>query len=137
MINIIGNPLLDGKPSELLRNHYVKGSPCNSGGNYPDVAAAKSCSPKAILVVADKPSDLDSLQNGCGSLIFPGALTAKRNAGVDNVPASSALLLFVDDDVELHQTTLDTHVNYLLAILKSWPLAVTSWWMLPFPELVL
>ena len=57
---------------------------------------------ESILVVVDKPSDLDGLQNSCGSMIFPGALTAKRNAGVDNVPASSGLLLFVDDDVELH-----------------------------------
>lgn len=57
---------------------------------------------ESILVVVDKDSDLDTLQNGCGSLIFPGALTAKRNAGVDNVPASSGLLFFVDDDVELH-----------------------------------
>jgi glycosyltransferase involved in cell wall biosynthesis len=60
-------------------------------------------SAESILVVADKPSDLDGLQNGCSSIIFPGALTAKRNAGVDNVPAPSSLLLFVDDDVELHQ----------------------------------
>ena len=58
---------------------------------------------ESILVVVDKPSDLDGLQNGCGSIIFPAALTAKRNAGVDNMPASSSLLLFVDDDVELHQ----------------------------------
>ena len=56
-----------------------------------------------ILVVVDTPSDLDGLQNGCGSIIFPGALTAKRNAGVANVPAASTLLLFVDDDVELHR----------------------------------
>jgi GT2 family glycosyltransferase len=58
---------------------------------------------ESILVVVDRPSDFDSLQNGCGSIIFPGALTAKRNAGVNSVPASSALLLFVDDDVELHR----------------------------------
>jgi GT2 family glycosyltransferase len=58
---------------------------------------------ESILVVVDKPSDLDGFQNGCSSMIFPGALTAKRNAGVNNVPAPSALLLFVDDDVELHQ----------------------------------
>ena len=58
---------------------------------------------ESILVVVDKPSDLDGLENGCGSMVFPGALTAKRNAGVDNVPASSTLLLFVDDDVELHR----------------------------------
>ena len=58
---------------------------------------------ESLLVVVDKPSDLDGLQSGCRSIIFPGASTVKRNAGVDNVPASSNLLLFVDDDVELHR----------------------------------
>jgi GT2 family glycosyltransferase len=53
--------------------------------------------------VVDKPSDLDGLENGYSSIMFPGALTAKRNAGVDKTPASSSLLLFVDDDVELHR----------------------------------
>jgi hypothetical protein len=38
----------------------------------------QSHAPESILVVADKPSDLDGLQNGCDSMIFPGALTTKQ-----------------------------------------------------------
>ena len=58
---------------------------------------------ESILVVVDKPSDMDGLHEGCRAMIFSGSLTAKRNAGMEKVPASSSLLLFVDDDVELHR----------------------------------
>ena len=56
-----------------------------------------------ILVVADKPIDLDGVDDGCGAMIFAGSVSAKRNAGMENVPASSSLMFFVDDDVELHR----------------------------------
>jgi glycosyltransferase involved in cell wall biosynthesis len=59
--------------------------------------------PESILVVVDKPSDMDDLPEGCRAMIFSGSLTAKRNAGMGKVPVSSSLLLFVDDDVELHR----------------------------------
>jgi GT2 family glycosyltransferase len=59
--------------------------------------------PESIFVVVDKPSDMDGLHEGCRAMIFAGSLTAKRNAGMEKVPASSSLLLFVDDDVELHR----------------------------------
>ena len=59
--------------------------------------------PEAILVVVDKPTDMDGLLDGCRAMIFSGSLTAKRNAGMSKVPTSSNLLLFVDDDVELHR----------------------------------
>ena len=58
---------------------------------------------ESILVVVDKPSDMDGVHEGCRAMIFAGSITAKRNAGMDKVPASSSLLLFVDDDVELHR----------------------------------
>ena len=58
---------------------------------------------ESIFVVVDKPSDMDGLHEGCRAMIFAGSITAKRNAGMDKVPASSSLLLFVDDDVELHR----------------------------------
>jgi GT2 family glycosyltransferase len=63
----------------------------------------QSHSPESILVVVDKPSDMDDLPEGCRAMIFSGSLTAKRNAGMGKVPASSSLVLFVDDDVELHR----------------------------------
>jgi hypothetical protein len=46
---------------------------------------------------------MDGLHEGCRAMFFSGSLTAKRNAGMEKVPASSSLLLFVDDDVELHR----------------------------------
>ena len=58
---------------------------------------------ESIFVVVDKPSDMDGLHESCRAMIFAGSITAKRNAGMDKVPASSSLLLFVDDDVELHR----------------------------------
>jgi glycosyltransferase involved in cell wall biosynthesis len=63
----------------------------------------QSYSAESILVVVDKPSDLDGSYEGCHTMIFAEGLTAKRNAGMETVPASSSLLLFVDDDVELHR----------------------------------
>jgi glycosyltransferase involved in cell wall biosynthesis len=59
--------------------------------------------PENIFVVVDKPSDMDGLHECCRAVIFAGSNTAKRNAGMEKVPASSSLLLFVDDDVELHR----------------------------------
>jgi GT2 family glycosyltransferase len=77
---------------------------------------------ESILVVVDKPSDVDGLQNGFNSMIFPGALTAKRNAGVNSVPASSTLLLFVDDDVELHRD----YARFACELFASYPEIVAA-----------
>jgi glycosyltransferase involved in cell wall biosynthesis len=68
-----------------------------------DALLRQSHPAETIVAVGDKPSDIDGLHTACQTLVFAGSLTAKRNAGMDKVSASSSLLLFVDDDVELHR----------------------------------
>ena len=68
-----------------------------------DTLVRQSHPAESIVLVGDKPSDIEGLHETCCTLVFPGSLTAKRNAGMHKVPASSSLLLFVDDDVELHR----------------------------------
>ena len=61
--------------------------------------------PERIILVLDDPSNAAALpvDERVQTIFFAGSNSAKRNVGIDFAPATSLLILFLDDDVELHR----------------------------------
>ena len=60
--------------------------------------------PQRTILVLDDPSNATALpaDEHIQTIFFAGSNSAKRNVGMDVVPTTSALIIFLDDDVELH-----------------------------------